>query len=432
MNNIQKTENTTFYTHKTKINFKNNNIKTSNDNPIELKKDEFSKITLNENRTKENEDKKKMAIGIALGIPIVGLLIIGLTKKSPKNTLTSLVNTKNDITKYNKGFDLSKLDFKNLSNDESIGDLKTTKTLSPKVQKFFVDLLNSTGIEEKYIKRAGLDKKGFPNSALLLGHSGTGKTETVKMLAKADGSEFIIIKLGDFGNSLVDGTATNMTKMFNSLDELFKNNPNKKYTVLFDEADGIAKKLEKINSDRDYLYKNRQAFLTGCDLVMPNKNVRFFAATNVPLEEMDNAVITRFGKNIEFTLPNEEQLIEALKFHLKDCEGVVDTNFDFFKNKKSEIRTLARKMVSKKYSFRDLQKMTADAQSIYAKEMNNKKKDLVFDVKYLKEAMEQKGLNAAELNNKKEVRYVYRREDDVKKTNIFKKFINYLSEKFEK
>ena len=100
MNNIQKTENTTFYTHKTKINFKNNNIKTSNDNPIELKKDEFSKITLNENRTKENEDKKKMAIGIALGVPIVGLLIIGLTKKSPKNTLTSLVNTKNDITKY--------------------------------------------------------------------------------------------------------------------------------------------------------------------------------------------------------------------------------------------------------------------------------------------------------------------------------------------
>ena len=161
---------------------------------------------------------------------------------------------------------------------------------------------------------------------------------------------------------------------------------------------------------------------------MPNKNVRFFAATNIPLKEMDEAVITRFGKNIEFDLPNEDQLIEGLKFHLKDCQGLTEGNFDFFKNKASEIRAFAKKMVSKKYAFRDLQKMTTDAQSIYAKDMHEKKKDLIFDVKYLQEAMDRKGLNAAELNSKKTLTP----QSKVSRSNIFQRFINFVSEKFEK
>ena len=417
-----------------KINFKSN----SSNNNVDLNSINYSNNDAFYNAMAEKEaelekakrkDNLSWIIGIASGLAIIALAIKGLAKpKAISQNIGSVDNLSDDIKKYNKGFDLSNLDIRNLSNDESIGNLKTTKTLSKKVQEFFVDLLESGDIEEKYIKRAGLNKKGFPNSSLLLGASGTGKTETVKMLAKADGSEFIIIKLGDFANSFVDGTATNMTKMFYSLDEMFKKNSNKKYTVLFDEADGIAKKLENIPSDKDFLSKNRQSFLTGCDLVMPNKNVRFFAATNVPLNEMDDAVITRFGKNIEFDLPNEDQLIEGLKFHLKDCQGLTEGNFDFFKNKASEIRALAKKMVSKKYAFRDLQKMTTDAQSIYAKDMHEKKKDLIFDVKYLKEAMDRKGLNAAELNNKK----TPSPQPKVYRPNVFQRFINFVSEKFEK
>ena len=296
------------------------------------------------------------------------------------------------------GFNLSNLEFKNLKNDNSIADIKETKTLSKKVQEFFVEMLESTGINEKYIKRAGLGEKGFPNAGLLLGPSGTGKTESVKMYAKKADADFLVIKLGDFANSYVDGTATNMTKMFKELDNLFKKNPNKKYVILFDEADGIAKKLDKIGSEQDYLNKNRQAFLTGCDILLPNKNVKVFAATNVSLSEMDEAVVSRFGKNIEFELPNGFQLTEGLKFHLKDCEGLKDEKgFDFFTTQKDKLSELIELMCERKYAFRDLQKMTADAQALYAKDMNDKKADLLFDTKYIKEAMERKGKNAAEI-----------------------------------
>lgn len=295
-------------------------------------------------------------------------------------------------------FSLNNLKFLNLSKNDGIADLKNTKTLAQNVQEFFVNMLETDKIKPKYITRAGLGKKGFPNAGLLLGQSGTGKTESVKMYAKAKDAELLIIKLGDFANPYVDGTATNMTKMFTELDELFKKNPDKRYVILFDEADGIAKKLQNISADKDYLNKNRQSFLTGCDIIMPNTNVDVFAATNVPLAQMDEAVISRFGRNIEFELPNADQLVEGLKFHLKDCKGLKEGSFDFFETQKDAIKSFADEMVNKKYAFRDLQKMVEDAQASYARAMNKEDKDLLFDVKYLQEALKKKGLNAAQVS----------------------------------
>ena len=289
-------------------------------------------------------------------------------------------------------FDLKNLKFKNFKDDRSIADLKTTKTLQKDVYEFFMDMLKTSDIEPKYIKKAGLTYKAFPNAGLLLGPSGVGKTESVKMYAKERDAEFLLIKLGDFANSYVDGTATNMIKMFEELKVLFDKNPKKRFVILFDEADGIAKKLGDISADKDYLNKNRQSFLTGLDIILPSKNVEVFAATNVKLEQMDDAVVSRFGKNVEFTLPTAYQLIEGLKFHLRDC----DTG-NFFTDKVDDIQTFADKMVQRKYSFRDLQKMTTDAQSAYALDMHEQKKELDFSIDYLYKAMERKGKNSAEL-----------------------------------
>lgn len=339
-----------------------------------------------EARKKQRKQNMKQnvtwGLGIAVSLAFLAVLLPQVFGKGPK---------------VPGGFSMGNMKFQNFTNDASIADLRTTKTLAPKVREFFIDMLESANIDPKYIKRAGLSYKAFPNAGLLLGPSGAGKTEVVKMHAKARDAEMLVIKLGDFANSYVDGTATNMTKMFNDLKKMFDANPNKRYVILFDEADGIAKKLGDITADKDYLNKNRQAFLTGLDIIMPAKNLEVFAATNVPLNQMDEAVISRFGKNVQFELPNTEQLIEGLKFHLKDCEGLVDGTFDFFKDKADEIKAFAEKMVGKKYSFRDLQKMTTDAQAIYAREMNAQKKDLNFGVEYLIKAMESKGLNSAEV-----------------------------------
>ena len=290
-------------------------------------------------------------------------------------------------------FSLSNMKFKNFKGDKSIASLKETKTLQPNVKEFYMDMLEASDIDPKYIKRAGVLYKTYPNAGLLLGPSGSGKTESVKMYAKERDAEFLLIKLGDFANSYVDGTATNMIKMFEELKALFDKNPNKRFVLLFDEADGIAKKLGNISADKDYLNKNRQSFLTGLDIILPCKNIEAFAATNVTLNQMDEAVISRFGKNVEFKLPNADQLVEGLKFHLRDCEGLGE----FFTSKIDKVKEFANKMVERKYSFRDLEKMTTDAQMIYAKDMNTQKKDLEFSVDYLVKAMERKGKNSAEL-----------------------------------
>lgn len=342
-----------------------------------------------EQQKKQNSRDKWQKAGVLgtffLGISILGAAILPslIARRAIKGNLPT--------PKASHEFDLSNLKFQKLKDDKSIADLKTTNTLQDQVKKFFMDMAESSTYEPKYIKRAGLTYKNFPNAGLLLGPSGAGKTESVKMFAKDQDAEFLIIKLGDFANSYVDGTATNMTKMFEELKTLFDKNPDKKYVVLFDEADGIAKKLGDISGDKDYLNKNRQAFLTGMDIIMPSRNVNVFAATNVTLKEMDEAVISRFGQNIEFELPNKYQLQEGLKFHLRDCEGIPDKFYE-----SPELSEFLQSMVDHKYSFRDLQKVSSQAQALYCKDMSTQKKDLDFGIKYLKEALERKGKTSAE------------------------------------
>ena len=299
-------------------------------------------------------------------------------------------------------FKASALEFEKLVDNAGIADIKTTKTLSKEVQRFFVDLLDSAKFDPKYLKRAGLKDKGFPNATLLLGDPGTGKTETVRMYAKATGGELATIKLGDFANSFVDGTATNMLNMFKAIKEKAQKEPDKTITILFDEVDGLARKLDKIGSNNEYLGKNRQSFITGLDMILPLKNIRVFATSNVPIEEIDNAVVSRLKRNVTFETPNVDQTFEALKFHLKDCEGLKSDKFDFFKDKESDIRAFLKDLYDRKGAYRDLTNISQDAQARYATAMEKAKDDtMMFDVKYLEEALKEKGIMASELDGKK-------------------------------
>jgi len=299
-------------------------------------------------------------------------------------------------------FKATALEFEKLAENTGIADIKTTKTLSKEVQRFFVDLLDSAKFDPKYMKRAGLKDKGFPNATLLLGDPGTGKTETVRMYAKATDGELATIKLGDFANSYVDGTATNMLNMFKAIKEKAQKEPDKTITILFDEVDGLARKLDKIGSNNEYLGKNRQSFITGLDMILPLKNIRVFATSNVPIEEIDNAVVSRLKRNVTFETPNVDQTFEALKFHLKDCEGLTNDKFDFFKDKESEIRAFLKDLYDRKGAYRDLTNIVQDAQARYTTAMEKAKDDtMMFDVKYLKDALKEKGIMASELDGKK-------------------------------
>lgn len=291
--------------------------------------------------------------------------------------------------------------FEDVINDKSVGDLKTTKTLQNRIRDLGLNMIEDLKIDAKYVKRAGLGDKGFPRSAVLTGPPGVGKTEFVRMEAKATEAQYARIKLSDFANSYVNGTSVQMTEMFDDIKTLAEKNPDLNFVYLFDEADGICSKLKDISSNQMHLKENRQSFLTGLEEIQKCKNVTTFAATNVEIKELDDAVISRFGRNFEFKLPDKTQLYEGLKFHLSDCEGIKDEKFDFFKNKDADIKRFVQEMFTKKSSFRDLSKIVQDAEARYCRDMaKNKNEKMLFDVKYLREALKDKGVNSAEIGAK--------------------------------
>lgn len=295
-------------------------------------------------------------------------------------------------------FDPSKLKIECFKDAKDVGDVRTTKTLSKKVQDFMKELLDSDSISPEYLKEAGFTDEALPNAALLLGPPGTGKTEVVKMFAKASGGDYCRVKLSDFANSYVDGTATQMSAMFDEIEKQALANPNRTFTVFFDEIDGFARKLGTIDGHNQHLGKNRQSFILGLDQLAKHKNIRIFGATNVGIDDVDEAVISRLQRNITFDLPDGNQLFEGMKFHMRDVAGAKTSSFDFFKDNEAEIRKfLQEEMVDKKCSYRDLAQIVKEARKKYALEMQAEKKKKPFELRYIVEALREKGITSGEL-----------------------------------
>ena len=367
--------------------------------------DEEMMSMIQERRKEQAKSKKKqkwmnaLQVGaLVSSIALAGCFIYSMVKGG-KGTKISASGGGGGSVKKPGDFDISNLNFECFKDKADIGDVRKTKTLSKDVQDFMVDMLNADSIDPKYLKRAGLSNEALPNAGLLLGPPGTGKTEVVKMFAKATGGDYCRVKLSDFANSYVDGTATQMSAMFNELEKKATENPNKTFTIFFDEIDGFARKLGTIDSHNQHLGKNRQSFILGLDQLAKHKNIRIFGATNVGINDVDEAVISRLQKNITFDFPNKDQLYEGLKFHLRDVEGLKNGSFDFFKDKEGEIKKFFEdEMVKKKGSYRDLAQIAKEARKKYATAMDVAKDDsMLFNLDYLREALREKGLTSGEL-----------------------------------
>ena len=338
-----------------------------------------------EKQKKKSEREKKLSMGMQVGTFAAFVALVAIS-------LASLTGKFNPA-----GFKKSGIEFKKYVNDSSVGDLMTTKTLYEEQRNWLKDIINAKNIKEEYKELGGLKENGFPNAAIIGGPSGVGKTESIKMFSKANDSELAIIKMADFGNSYVNGNAISMLEMFKYIEKLLKKNPDKKYTILFDEGDALTRKIKNIDANNEYLGKDRQSFITGLDLILPYKNVNVFLTTNVPIEQIDEAVITRFGKNMTYKMPNKEQLFEALKFHLKDVKGCEFNGKNFFEDKKDEIMAFITEMEKKKCAYRDVQKISKQAAADYVKDMDKQDKKFAFDVKYLADALRSQGKSAGEI-----------------------------------
>ena len=307
-------------------------------------------------------------IGVASGLAIVALVVSQF------------------VMMKGAGFNLKNLEFKSLAGDDSIFDLKTSKSLHPKVKKFFNELLEKGKIPEDIAKRAGILGEGGTNSVLLLGGSGVGKTEVIKAYAKAAEADYVAIKVSDFANSYVNGTSKNISEMIDALIKRAKDNPKKQLVISLDEVDALVKVTAHDSSGE--IAKNRQSLLTGIDNLLEMPNIKLFTSSNADVGSLDGAFLRRCGYNFEVPMPDKEQLREALKFQLRKCEGAMENDGVFFKDN-AELDTLLEELVDRKCAFGDVKNIVKGAKDKYALDMNatgqaNKK----FSVSYLKEVLD--------------------------------------------
>ena len=151
-----------------------------------------------------------------------------------------------------------------------------------------------------------------PNGILLFGPPGTGKTLLAKALAHESEVNFISVKGPEFLSKWVGESEKAIRETFR------KARSASPYIIFFDEIDAIAG-MRGRSSGSQVTEQVVSQLLTEMDGLEGLKNVILLAATNRP-DMLDPALLRsgRFGRHIEFPLPDKDARVAIFKIHLKN------------------------------------------------------------------------------------------------------------------
>lgn len=139
------------------------------------------------------------------------------------------------------------------------------------------------------------------NKYLFYGAPGTGKTKTVKQVARILSRELYIVDFDTLIDSKLGQTAKNISNLFLQLNSVA--HP-ERMIVLFDEIDAIA--LDRTNSnDLREMGRATSAVLKGMDNL--NEQIVMIATTNL-YDSFDKALLRRFDSCIDFNRYSREDL----------------------------------------------------------------------------------------------------------------------------
>lgn len=301
----------------------------------------------------------------------------------------------------------SKIIFEDLTKDKSLPDLATAKSIDEGVRKRFMEMIDADKMPNDLKERIGLEIP--PKSMALLGNSGVGKTFITKVYAKAINADYLLTKFTDI-TSIYEGEASkNVEKLGNAVIKKVKKNPNKPVVWLIDEADPLMKPLNSGGGNSNTQEQIRSAMLKMLEETNKYPNLKVFIATNQKVELLDAATLRRLGQNYEIPMPNEEVLLESLKFQLKKSKAMLkDDTFDFYKDQEKEITEFIKNVYQKGGAHGDMETIVKNAITKCGQEaMKNHTptNKVIFDVKYLNEALAEKGEMAGAVEAAKESIY---------------------------
>lgn len=149
-----------------------------------------------------------------------------------------------------------------------------------------------------------IEHKSGINKFLFEGDPGTGKTETVKQIARILERDLFVVDFDAIIDSKLGQTSKNLSTVFSELENLPQPD---KVLILFDEIDAIA--LNRIDSnDLREMGRVTTTMLKGLDSL--NDEVILIATTNL-LKQFDKALLRRFDSVVNFNRYSKEELIEV-------------------------------------------------------------------------------------------------------------------------
>lgn len=162
------------------------------------------------------------------------------------------------------------------------------------------------------------------NKFMFSGAPGTGKTETVKQIARIISRDLFSVDFDQLIDSKMGQTAKNISEMFTEINSLVHPET---VVVLLDEIDSLAMNRIESNDIRE-MGRATSALMKGLDTL--NTKIALFATTNL-IDNFDKALLRRFDSIVNFNRYSREDLIEL-------SNGIMDQYLRIFTYAKKDSR----------------------------------------------------------------------------------------------
>ncbi len=184
-------------------------------------------------------------------------------------------------------------------------------------------------------------KPGF--TVLLYGYPGTGKTSSVKQVAKASGRSIFMVEIQKIQSKWVGESEKNLAKVFEEYKQA-KRSFDKTPILLFNEADAILGKRMNVNSSVDKSFNTLQNIL----LQELEEFEGIFMATTNLADQLDSAFDRRLLYKIDFKKPAEPVRKKILSNVLKDITSkTIDVITEQFSLTGGQIANIKKKLLVK-------------------------------------------------------------------------------------